>query len=438
MRLVMLSLLALVLAACGSETPSAREPRAGRGHVPPRPSHCVSVAAREPLQQAVDAAPEGAALCLEPGRHRGPLVITNRVSIWGPRSAVIATSGAGTTVLVRARGTHLAGFTIDGSGVRYETQDAAVGVREADDVHIEGLRVVHAVFGILVDRSNRARIRGNEVLGDAESPRGLRGDGIRLWETRYSRVEHNTVRHSRDCVLWYSPHNHFIGNHVEDSRYGTHLMYSSDNVLEDNVYRSNTVGVFIMYSRRLRVRRNDLIDAHGASGIGLGLKESGDIVATDNRLVHDAIGVYIDTSPLEVADLDRFGRNLFTLCDQAIVFHGRADRNVFTDNALVSNREQIVVEGRGDALGARFRRNRFDDYIGYDFDGDGFGDVPYEERSLSNRLEGTYPNLSFFEGTPALGIVEAVGRIVPLLTPKKLAVDPRPRMTDGGPLREER
>ncbi len=351
---------------------------------------------------------------------------------------MIRTSGAGTTVLVTADGARVAGITIDGSGGRYDTQDAAIAVRDAAGVQVEGLRVVNAVFGILAENTTDTLIRGNEVIGDPATLRGMRGDGIRLWETRRSRIEHNLVQHSRDLVVWYSPANTFVGNTVEHSRYGTHFMYSHDNVVEEGVFRSNAVNIFIMYSRNVRVRGADLIDAHGPSGMGIGLKDAGDVEITESRFVHNAMGVYLDTSPLSLEDENRFANNLFTLSDRAIVFHGRGDRNLFTDNAFVSNREQIVVEGRGDALGATFATNRFDDYAGYDLDDDGIGDIPYEVRSLSNQLTGTYPVLAFFAGTPALAIVEVVGRIVPLFAPRTIAVDPRPRMVGGGPTGEER
>ncbi len=404
---------------------------------PPRPDACVAVAAGEPLEAKLDAVPEGTTLCLEPGRYRGPIHVGRRVAIWGPRDAVIETSGVGTTVLVTADGASLAGVTVDGSGGRFDQQDAAVAVKEADGVRVEGVRVVNAVFGILSEKTNRTVIRHNHVEGDPTSPHGMRGDGIRLWETREAIVEGNLVRHSRDMVVWYSPNNRFANNRIEHSRYGTHFMYSGGNVVTDSVYLGNAVGIFVMYSRDIRLEGNDLLDSQGPSGMGLGLKESGNITAVDNRFVHDSVGVYIDTSPLVIGDHDTFERNTFQLCDRAVVFHGRADENELRANAFLSNREQVVVEGGGDALAATFAGNRYDDYQGYDLDGDGVGDVPYEIRSLSGQLTSSHPNLAFFAGTPAIGIVEAIGELVPLFAPQTIMVDPRPRLEGGGASRAE-
>ena len=92
-------------------------------------------------------------------------------------------------------------------------------------------------------------------------------------------------------------------------------------------------------------------------------------------------------------------------------------------------RPQVQVDGRGDARQAVWRSNEFDDYAGYDLDGDGTGDVPYELRILSSDWVAEVSTLAFFRGTPAFALVEAIGRIVPLFEPRLVLSDPEPRMT---------
>ena len=86
------------------------------------------------------------------------------------------------------------------------------------------------------------------------------------------------------------------------------------------------------------------------------------------------------------------------------------------------------MEGGGDALGTDWEGNDWDDYAGFDFDGDDIGDVPYELRSLSNELIEKYPDLQFLRGTPALRLTEALSYIVPLLRPQAVLVDKKPLM----------
>ncbi|MCA9531825.1 MAG: nitrous oxide reductase family maturation protein NosD [Myxococcales bacterium] len=398
----------------------------------PRPARCdLDVAADGPLAPTVAGAPAGAVLCLQPGRHEGPLEIRKALTVWGPRDAIVHSNGVGTTIDVRDTDhVRLMGFTVDGSGSRYDTEDAAVAIRKCDDVRVESLVVERATFGILVEQSNELRILNNQVLGDANAPLGLRGDGIRMWEVRKSLVQGNHVQDSRDVVIWYSPGNHVLGNTVERSRYGTHLMYSHGNELSDNTYRSNVVGIFSMYSRDLKIHRNLFLDSSGAGGMGLGAKEAGALDVRDNVFVHNESAVYLDTTPLVETDEDVFAGNAFVLGGAGVTFLGRASGNRFLENGFTSNRRQVVVEGGGDALAARWDGNYFDDYQGYDLDGDGRGDVPYQIQSLSEQLAATHPSLQLFRGTPALGVVEALGRLVPLFAPQLVVEDPSPSMSD--------
>ena len=411
----------------GADRPAGALSRWVADAPPARPVSCVDVLPGASVQDALDDADPGAALCLAPGRHAGPLVITKPVTLWGPREAVVKSGGVGTTLRVTAPGTSLLGFTVDGSGVRFDQTDAAVLVH-ADDARVEGLSVRGAVFGIMAERAHRVTIRGNEVAGLSTGPLGLRGDGIRLWETRDSVVDHNHVTGGRDLVVWYSPRNRVTGNLVENCRYGTHFMYSHGCHVEDNLYLRDVVGIFVMYSRDMTLARNVVAQASGAAGIGIGLKESGNVVATRNLLVKDTVGIYVDTSPQQAGDANRFEDNSIRLCGTGVVFHSSETKNAFVGNAFRDNLAQVRVQGGGNALGVLWDGNDFDTYQGYDLDGDGTGDVPYEMRSLSSSLVDAHPDLAFFHGSATLSLLDVVSHAFPLFAPDKVLVDARPRM----------
>lgn len=380
------------------------------------------------LQPQLDAAAPGSAWCLAPGVYAGPVRVPANATLWGPREAVVRSSGSGTTVRLDEAGSALLGLTVDGSGGRFDLLDAAVRVH-GDRGRVEGVRIRNALFGILVEKVRGVLLRDNRVEGDPDKPLGLRGDAIRLWETRDSRIEGNRIRDGRDLVVWYSPGNRFLRNVVEGGRYGTHFMYSHRNVLEGNVYRRNVVAIFAMYSRELTLRHNVLAESGGAAGVGLGCKESGGLRVTDNAFVGNTTGLYLDTCPLYEDETNRFEGNLFQFADAAVVLHGSEQRNTFAGNDFESNGTPLRIEGRSRGGGVTWIGNHFGDYAGYDLDGDGFGDVPYELRSLEGDLTRRDPDLAFFRGSLAMGMVEAVGRMIPLFQPRRLLVDPRPRMS---------
>ena len=393
---------------------------------PARPAGCRSVESGADLQRSIDAAEDGTAFCLAPGSYQGPLTVSRRVELWGPREAVIHSTGQGTTIEIEADGSSLLGLTVDGSGGRFDTLDAAVHV-VADDVRVQGVRVENAAFGLLIEKSNRATIVENVVQGPDEGPLGLRGDGIRLWETRESLVRDNRVIGCRDMVIWYSSGNRLLRNAVVRSRYGTHFMYSHDNVVEGNQYLDNVVGIFIMYSRNLSLRENLLARSSGPGGMGLGIKESGNLTVSDNAFIANTKAVYMDTTPLEPDDFNTFENNAFFHSEVAILMHSSETRNAFLGNTFVSNHSQLQVEGGGNALGVDWSGNSFDDYAGYDMDRDGYGDIPYELRRLSSQLESTYPQLQFFRGAITLELLDAISSLFPMMEPQTTLIDPRPR-----------
>ena len=418
------------LGACAGGEPGST----GATLAPPaRPAGAIIVTGG--LQAAVDAAAAGTALALPAGRHAGPLRVDKPLTIWGPPDAVITSAGTGSTVDVTAPGVSLLGFTVDGSGGRFDLTDAAVRVH-ADDAVIAGLTIEHALFGVLVEKARGVTVRGNTVRGNGEPSIGLRGDGIRLWEVRDSTVVGNHVLDSRDMVIWYSSGNRIADNVVERSRYGTHLMYSHDNELSGNRYLANVVGVFLMYSRRVTLRDNLLAFSTGAAGLGLGLKESGDVMVSGNEIVHNSVGIHSDNSPLDRDARNRFEYNVIRSCDAAVAFNGIAERTSFVANVFRDNLVQVRIDGGRDAASVEFAGNDFDDYRGYDLDDDGTGDVPYELRSLSTQLIGRYPDLAFFRGTPTLSLVDLSSQVMPIFRPRTVLVDRTPATRD--PRKERR
>ncbi len=162
--------------------------------------------------------------------------------------------------------------------------------------------------------------------------------------------------------------------------------------------------------------------------MGLGIKESGNLTVSNNAFIANTKAVYMDTTPLEPDDFNTFDKNAFFHSEVAILMHSSEKRNAFRANDFVSNHSQLQVEGGGNALAVEWNGNSFDDYVGYDMDGDGFGDIPYELRRLSSQLASTYPQLQFFRGAITLALLDAISSLFPIMEPQTTLIDPRPRI----------
>jgi nitrous oxidase accessory protein len=394
---------------------------------PARPATGLDLHPGDSLQAALDAASPGAVFRLAPGVYPGPVIIRHPVTLWGPSGAIIRSTGEGRTVLVESDNAAIEGLTVDGSGDRYDKTDSAVYVRGRNDT-VRGVTIRNALYGIVIDSSEGLTVEDNHIVGNPATPLGIRGDAIRCWGVRNSLIAGNVIENSRDLIVWFSPRVRVVGNFVRNGRYGTHFMYSNGGVVEDNRYLNDVVGVFVMYSDDIRIARNLFAGNLESDGFGVGGKESGNLTLEDNRFIRDHVGVYFDTCPFHPNQTDRLLRNRFMFCDTAMVFLSSETNNEFEDNTLSDNLVQVRVESRGDLMRTRWRRNYFDDYRGYDLNGDGFGDVPYELRSLSGTLIESHPNLTFFRGTVALDALDTISEMFPLFKPRPLLVDPMPRM----------
>jgi nitrous oxidase accessory protein len=429
-----LAILAGVAAVTFAPSPhgraAAEHPADERPLVCPAGGRWVSPAA--PLQRSVDETRSGGTVCLAPGAYTGPLAIGRPVTVLGRRDAIVRSPGAGTTITVEADGVTLDGFTVDGTGTRLDTMDAAVRVH-GTDLTIQALTIRRALFGIVADRSTRVTVAGNVVEGRPELPAGERGDGIRFWEARGSTIRDNTVAGARDIAVWYSPGTRVTANHVTGSRYAAHFMYSHDSVVEGNVFERDMVGVFVMYSRNLTIAGNTIRQHTAGDGLAIGSKESGNLRIEGNRLMDSIAALYLDLSPFRAGDWVLVRGNTIGGSGTGVIFHSSEAHNTFVDNTFAGNEVQVSVEGQGTAERVLWRGNYFDDYQGYDFDGDGRGDVPYELRRLSERLVAVHPELNFFRGTPALMAVDLAARLLPFLQPARLLADNEPRMAPPAP-----
>jgi nitrous oxidase accessory protein len=377
------------------------------------------------LQAWIDAAAPGEVVRPPPGRYDGYLVIRQPIVLDGGGRVTLDAGGEGTVIRIDTDGAVVRGMHLTGSGENHDGLDSGIQVR-GDGNRIEDNRIDDSLFGVDLAQSNGNRVRGNQIRSkDLEL--GVRGDGIRLWYSRENEIVDNDVRDVRDMVVWYSGGNRIAGNRVTGGRYALHFMYSEANVVEDNVYRNNMVGVFLMYSDGVVLRRNRITGAIGATGMGIGFKESSDVTVEGNALVYSAKGIYLDVSPYQPDTTNRFIGNRIAYNGVGVTFHNDWEGNVFRDNEFVGNFTQVAVRGGGSASRNTWEGNRWDDYRGFDRDTDGRGDTAYELYAYADRIWQERPEAAFFRGSPLFEAIDFLDRLAPFTEPILVVRDASPR-----------
>lgn len=377
---------------------------------------------------AVAAAHPGDTVRVLPGVHREHVVVSIPLVLEGTPGAILDAGGRGTVLAVHGAGVVVRNLVIRGSGQNQSREDAGIWADSAGGLVVEGNHLEDVLFGIYLKESHRAVIRDNEVVGK-DLPLSLRGDGIRLWYSHHGRVLSNRVTRSRDVVIWFSDSTIVRGNHVRDSRYGLHYMYSNANLFENNEFVGNLVGAFIMYSRDITFHKNVFADARGTSGRGLGFKDVDHVVAEGNLLVRNAVGLSIDNSPRSVGVTNEFRDNVLAYNDVAAFLLPSVHDNHFVGNTFLDNVQPVEVSGGGTALANSWSGNYWTDYAGFDGDGDGRGDTPFVLERLSDNLFAEHDELRVFNLSVAASTLDMLGQVLPFLAPEPVVIDSTPRLT---------
>ncbi len=380
------------------------------------------------LQPIIDAAEENALIVLEPGTYAGPVIITRPLTLDGRGRVVIDAGGKGSVITLKTDGAIIKNLRLINSGDQHNDLDAGVLVRGNFNV-VKGNIIEECLFGVDLQQANNNVVRGNKISSKSDASLGVKGDAIRLWYSRNNKIQNNVIRNSRDLVVWYSADNIISGNSVSDGRYGLHFMYSRYNLVEDNQFMRNAVGIFLMYSDSVVVRRNRIFRAQGSAGVGIGFKEASNMEITDNEILYNSTGLYLDVSPFQPDTTNRIYRNKIAFNDTGAKFLNDWTGNYFTDNIFSNNIRHVTVSSFSSANRNIWAANYWDDYEGFDEDGDGFGDRPYRLKVYADRILMDVPDAAFFNGTPILSMLDFMERLAPFTSPLLMLEDKEPRIS---------
>ncbi len=395
------------------------------------PSSLPGSTQEQDLQSLIDATPAGGTLRVPAGMYAGPIVIRRSMTLAGDGWPVIDGGGAGSVVTLEGDGIALRGFVIRNSG-RNVTEEAA-GVKASGTNHrIEGNELRDVYFGVHVSGGSGHVIEGN-VVAPGEKHGARPGHGISIWNSAGVRVAGNTIREARDGVYLSFTKNVLVtGNTVTACRYGLHSMYSEQARFLDNRLTANLLGSALMNSDRLELRGNR-IEQHreGAAAYGILLKDIGDLVAEDNIIAANRVGLYAEGVPDRPSREAILRRNVFAGNDVAIALQANAALT-FTGNRIAENLTDVRALGSRLSPATRWSRdgvgNAWSQYRGFDRDGDGIGDLVFRMDGSADALAGGNGLVRAYLYTPAHLALEAAVRMFPLFRRPPVLLDEHPLM----------
>lgn len=385
------------------------------------------------LQDAIDRAPSGSIIALPAGVYKGSIVINKPLTIVGKEEGVIIDGEASGTVIT-AKGSFitLKNLTIIGSGDRHEGLDAAIKLSDGNQCEISHCKIDDCLFGIDMQMMNNSLISHNTIRSK-DFELGLRGDGLRLWYSNDNIIKNNALIKSRDMVVWYSHGNKIVENSGEHCRYSLHFMYAGKNLVKNNHYQFNSVGIFFMYSKDTEAIGNVIKSSLGATGMGIGLKDVSNFTIKNNTILYNAQGLYIDRSPFEPDTHNWITGNHLLYNAEAMHFHSLSENNIIKDNTIMGNIEDVVNDSRGAKTNENeIVGNYWDKYEGFDRNNDNIGDTPHKVYQYADQLWVYNPEVKFFYASPVISLLNFLAKLAPFTKPLFLMEDTEPKVKMKG------
>ncbi|MFP5383796.1 MAG: nitrous oxide reductase family maturation protein NosD [Gammaproteobacteria bacterium] len=381
----------------------------------------LKVVPGESIQAAIDRSVAGDVIEIARGHYRENLRVEHALTLRGLGRPTISGGMQGDTIRVVAENVVMEGLIVRDSGDSLLRQNAGIYVQPgAHGAVIRNCDLVYNLFGLWVEKANDVLIEGNVVVGKRDYASSQRGNGIQLYDTRRARVIENNVGFVRDALYVDVTHDAvFLRNRLHHSRYGTHYMNSYRNLWEDNDVWMNRGGLALMEVRD-QVVRNNRVWANSDHGIML--RTIQDSVVENNIVAGNVRGFFIYDAEYNTLRNNR-------VVDNRVGVHlwAGSKNNVVERNDFIGNREQVRYVGSRDLPWGEKEGNHWSNYIGWDRDGDGIGDVPYEANDIVDRLAWRHPMTKLLLASPSVQLLRVVGRQFPVLRATSV-VDPNPRM----------
>jgi len=361
------------------------------------------------VQATLDAAAPGDRVVLPTGDWPGPAVIRTALTL-GSEGGVLVGGDTGDALRIQAAGAVVDGLQVRHSGRDLATSDSCIRLGpQATGAVVRRSTVTDCLFGIYVDQAAQARIEDNQVQGIVGENPSRKGNGVHLFDGTGLVVRGNTITDARDGVYVSATEDSLIADNVASHlRYGIHYMYSYDNTIRGNRISACTGGIALMESKRLVVEDNESTD-NVKQGILFRDVQYSRIAG--NRVLRNGEGLFFFSAlDDEIVDNVIAGNQI-----GARIWAG-TERNIVRGNSFIGNAQQVYYVASADQRWeGESGGNYWSDYLGWDQDGDGHGDRPYQVDSLVSGLLYQTPAAVLLLNSPTLEILSHLQRQLPAL-----------------------
>ena len=376
------------------------------------------------IKKGISLANNGDTVLVQKGVYKeNSIVVEKSIHLIGEGLPVVDGDFKDTIFRFQANNFTLSGFKIINVAQSYTRDLSAVLVVRSRYFSIHDNVLENVFFGLMIEKSKYGVIKNNKISSHAEKEASS-GNGVHMWHCSHMRIEGNTVNNLRDGLYFEFVSNSHIANNTskQNLRYGLHFMFSNHNEYHHNEFKNNGAGVAVMFSKFIKMHHNTFHLNWGTASYGLLLKEINDAEIHHNFFEQNTIGINIDG-----CNRINYHNNHFVRNGWAVKFTGGCYKNNFKYNNFLSNSFDLSYNSKlNDNL---FEANYWSEYVGYDLDKDGIGDVAYRPIKLFSYIVNQIPEALVLLRSLFVDIINFSEKVSPIFTPDDL-MDNKPIMKE--------
>ena len=397
----------------------------------------ITITPETDLEVTIKNAESGDTIHLLQGVYHGNFIIEKPLTINCDKNVELNGNKQKDTIRITASNVTIQGCNVVDWGDDLTEMDAGIVVKKtANNVVIKNNYFHGITFAIFLDATQNTSILHNRIEGDLNTRSQDRGNGIHLYATKGADVAFNKVWHTRDGIyIDTSNQNTIRDNEFHHLRYGVHYMYSYHNKVLNNYTHHTRTGYALMQSKYLTVLNNR---SEWDENYGILMN-----YITNSTVKNNSVANIRQNSAFTNSSASRGaeGKALFiynsfynqiegnTLQESDLGIHLTAgsEDNVIAGNSFIGNKQQVkYVATRPQEWSNEESGNFWSDYLGWDRNNNGTGDIPYEPNDGVDKLLWKYPSAKVLMNSPAVETLRWIQREFPILK--------TPGITDSYPL----
>ncbi|MDZ4680810.1 MAG: nitrous oxide reductase family maturation protein NosD [Saprospiraceae bacterium] len=374
------------------------------------------------IQAAIRQAKNGDTVMVHGGWYKeGNLLIDKSLTLLGINRPVLDGQKKFEVVSIKADRVVLDGFQIQDSGYATMEDPCAIKVYDSNEVTLSNNVLEDNFFGIYIQYGKKCIVKNNRIRAYGTEEQQI-GNGIHCWKSDSLQIIGNTISGHRDGIYFEFVSNSIIWRNFahHNIRYGLHFMFSNDDAYITNIFRHNGAGVAVMFSKNVKMFDNLFEENWGDAAYGLLLKEINDSYIFGNRFVSNTSGIYMDgTNRLKVE------KNVFENNGWGMKIQASCNENEVVANNFLGNTFDISTNGT--LVLNTFNGNYWDKYEGYDLDKNNIGDVPFHPLSIFSVIVENNPPAMLLFRSFIVTLLDKSEKLIPTLTPDNF-IDNTPLM----------